>query len=69
MAKKVNKQAVLEALKELFRVLLFAGIGWGVSYVANLPETQTTAIVLLVLRAVDKFLHESSIKVKGLSPL
>jgi hypothetical protein len=66
---KINKQALKEAAKELGRVLLLAGIGWGVSYVSNLPSTQTTVIVLAVLRWVDKYIHESKdIKVNGLVP-
>lgn len=65
----MNKLATIEALKELGRVLLFAAIGWAVAYVTALPETSTTAIILLVLRTLDKYIHENpAIKAKGIAP-
>lgn len=65
----MNKKALLEAAKELGRVLLFAAIGWGIGYVTSLPENTTTAVVLLVLRAADKYVHENpNIEAKGVAP-
>lgn len=67
MAKKVDPQ--LEAVKEAGRVVVLALVSWLVSYVAGLPQTETTAILLVVLRALDKYVHEDkSIKFDGLVP-
>lgn len=69
----MSKAALIEAAKELFRVLLFGAIGWAVAYFTALPETQTTAIILIVLRIADKYIHDDSTgifkNVKGISPI
>lgn len=65
----MNKQAVFEAAKELARVILFATIGFVIGYVTDLPQNTTTGVVLLLLRAVDKYLHENpEVKLNGLAP-
>lgn len=66
---KFNREAIIEAAKELGRVILFAAVGWAISFVTDLPQSQTTFIVLAILRFVDKAIHENpSVKLKGLSP-
>lgn len=61
--------AIKKSLLELARVIVLAAIGWGVAYVTALPESQTTVIVLFVLKAVDKYVHENeNLPVKGLLP-
>lgn len=67
----VNKDALKESLKEIGRVALFAFIGFAISYFGNLPETQTTAIVLVALRWLDKYIHENYTdgdQFKGIAP-
>lgn len=66
---KINKTALVEAAKELGRVVVLAAVGFGLAYVTELPQTETTVVVLAVLRFVDKFLHVSpDTKVSGLVP-
>ncbi len=65
----MNKKAILEAAKELGRVLLFAAVGWAISYFSNLPENTTTMVALLVLRGLDKYLHENdNVRLNGIAP-
>lgn len=65
----MNREALLEATKELGRVVLFAAVGWAIGYLTSLPENTTTAVGLLVLRAVDKYVHESpEINANGVVP-
>lgn len=60
---------VKEALKELARVVLIGIIGVAVAYLIDLPQTETVAIVLLVLRTADKYVHANkNIKVSGIIP-
>lgn len=54
----MNKEALLEALKELGRYLLFAAVGWVVAYLGGLEQTQTVMLVTMLFRFLDKFLHE-----------
>lgn len=69
LKEKINPNAILEAFKELGRVLVLAAIGWGVSEVASLPATETTPAVLAALRWLDKYVHENArIPVKGVVP-
>ena len=65
----MNKKAILEAAKELGRVLLFAAVGRAISYFSNLPENTTTMVALLVLRGLDKYLHENdNVRLNGIAP-
>lgn len=65
----MNRKALLEAAKELGRVLLFAAIGWGIAYLTSLPESSTTLVALFVLKSLDKFVHENpNIKANGVAP-
>ena len=52
------RKAILEAL----RLAIFTGVAFlvafGIDYVASVPETQTTIVLTLILRFVDKYLHE-----------
>lgn len=65
----MDKQALISAGKEAARVALLAAVGFFMAYVSDLPETSTTAVVLLVLRFVDKYIHKSNkVTAKGLLP-
>lgn len=65
----MDKQALIEAGKEMARVALLAALGFVLSYVGDLPETTTTGVVLLVLRALDKYIHKSELTdANGLLP-
>lgn len=60
---------VAEALKEIGRLILFAIPGIVLGYFTSLPETQTTVIIVMVLRAVDKYIHTNDgIKANGIAP-
>lgn len=69
-------EPVRKGIKEAARlaVLGFASavIAVILGYIGDLPETQTTIIVTVVLRAIDKWLHERSketkTSIKGISP-
>jgi hypothetical protein len=65
----MDKKALIEALLELGRYLLFAAVSWGVSYLAKLPQSEGVIIGTMVLRLVDKYIHEAkNIKANGLAP-
>lgn len=65
----MNKEATIKALKELGRVLLFAAISFGISYLGKLPQSETVMYGTLVLKIVDKYVHENEdISLKGISP-
>lgn len=65
----MNKKALKEAALELSRVLVLAALAWGIAYLSNLPESQTTVIGLFVLKTIDKYLHTNdNVPVKGLLP-
>lgn len=55
----MDKKALFEAGKEAVRLAVLAAVGFFISYISELPQTQTTTIVLLVLRTVDKYIHKS----------
>ena len=50
--------AIKEALLEAGRVVLFALISWALAKFAVLPQTETVMVGTILLRALDKFLHE-----------
>lgn len=49
---------ILEALKEAARIVLMAVVSYGIAYLTNLPQTESVLIGTIVLRAIDKWLHE-----------
>lgn len=73
----MNKKAIIEGFKEVARLVLLGAISIVITYllktVTDLPQTETTAIVLLILRGVDKTIHKSDTgvfkDVKGISPI
>lgn len=71
----MNKDALIEALKELARVAFLgavsAGLAWLTTQVGNLDPNSTYAIVgTLVLKVIDKYVHKAdNIPVKGISPI
>lgn len=69
----MNKQAILEAVKEVARIALFAAItavvGWLSEKVAGLDPSSVYYVVgTLFLRAVDKYIHKSPSENQGLAP-
>ena len=65
----MNKEALLEALKELGRVLLFAAVSWAVSYLAKLPQNEAVMFGTLALKIIDKYIHKNdNFRANGLAP-
>lgn len=52
------KVAVVDTLKELGRVLLFSAVSFGISKLSSLPESEGTLVGLIILRVLDKAVHE-----------
>lgn len=74
LKKYLNKQALIELIKEGLRIALFAAISavlsWATTQIADLPPDSVYAVVgTLILRLVDKYVHENKeVKAKGLAP-
>jgi len=69
----VETKPIAESTKEIGRLVLFGLIGFGIAYVAKLPETEGTVLIAALLRYLDKYLHEkakvqTASKLKGISP-
>lgn len=63
------KQSALEALKEAGRVVVLALVSWGLAKLGSLPQTETVLIGTILLRMVDKFIHEwEETRANGLVP-
>ena len=71
---QVDKEAVMEALKELGRIAFLgavtAGVGWFTALVSSLDPTSAQFIVgTALLKVMDKFVHKSKkIKANGVAP-
>ena len=68
-----NRDKLIEAGKAAARYLIFLSVAWGISYVGELPTTQSTFIGLSILTFVDKWLHENwkennKTGIRGISP-
>jgi len=76
-----DKIPSLEALKEIGRYVLFLVVSWiitgAINYFVEIPQTELTAVLLLILRWLDKWLHykakeaaftKEPIRLTGLSP-
>lgn len=69
---KIDKEAIIEALKEAGRVVLLALISWGIAKISTLPETQTTIVLTFILKGLDKWLYKKDktiVPVKGATGL
>lgn len=70
----MDKQALIEAVKEILRLALFAALGVAVSglldYFDALQVTEWWVVAFTAgLRWLDKYIHENkSIKAKGVAP-
>ena len=64
--------ASVATIKEVGRLVIFAAIGAGltalIGIVAEVPTTTSTAIISLILRAVDKYIHKADVQANGLLP-
>lgn len=63
--------ATKEMLLEGARLVTFAVLATVVTFlistvIPTLPDTQTTAVLILLLRMVDKYIHKSDMKSSGL---
>lgn len=56
---------VKEAAKEALRVVVLALISWGIAKLTTVPQTEGVIIGTIVLRVIDKWLHEKGIGVGG----
>jgi hypothetical protein len=57
----MNWEALKEAIKEPLRWLFLAILPFGIAYVAKL-DYSWAGIVVVVLRMIDKYLHETAPK-------
>jgi hypothetical protein len=63
---KFDKQAFIEATKEPVRLLVLAIIPFAIAYFTEV-NYQWAGVALLVLRWIDKWLHESGVAEKGIT--
>ena len=63
---KINWKIVWESVKEPLREIVMAIIPFVLAYLEKIPA-EWAAILYLVIRAIDKYLHESKTMVKGLT--
>lgn len=54
---KIDKEALVEALKEPLRLLLLAIIPFGIAAIVD-SGYEWAGIVVVILRIIDKYLHE-----------
>lgn len=69
---KFDQKAFNESVQEVFRVAAFAAFSAVVSYLLNrfsgMPQTEVVVIGTILLRLVDKYIHESKFtKLNGLT--
>lgn len=70
----MNKQAIIEAVKEVVRLALFAAasavVAWATTQLTNAdPSSVMVMVGTVVLRFVDKWIHENKdTKLNGLAP-
>lgn len=70
----MNKNAILEGLKEVARLALFAAISavvaWATDKMSGLdPTSAYVAVGTVVLRFADKWIHENkNVDAKGIAP-
>ena len=70
----MNKQAIIEAIKEAARLAFFAAlaalVAWATDKLGALDPTSLQVVIgTAVLRIIDKFVHENKdIKAKGIAP-
>lgn len=64
--------ALKESIKEVLRLVVFAAVGAIVTalinYFGDVDQTTSVAIILLVLRALDKYIHKAEVQANGLLP-
>lgn len=70
----MNKKAIIEMVKEAIRLAILAAISAVLAYAGQVlagldPSSTTVVIGTLVLRVLDKFVHESNLKANGISPV
>ncbi len=71
---KIDKKAILEAVKEAGRLALFGAISAVLAYVTGMVQTLDPAsaqavIGLLILKFADKYVHKSkNIDANGIAP-
>lgn len=68
-----NMEVILnkEALKEVLRYAVLGAVAyavqWLLNYYVTLPPTESTAVILAILRYLDKSLYDTKISKKGLT--
>lgn len=70
---KINKQAIIEAIKEVGRLAFFAALAavvmWVQEQAGSDPTTTQFLIYTTIGRFLDKLVHDSpEIKAKGIAP-
>ena len=66
MKVKIDWKALQEATKEPLRLLVLAIIPFAIAYFTEV-NYQWAGVALLVLRWIDKWLHESGVAEKGIT--
>ena len=64
----MNKQAIIEAVKEALRIAVLGAIGALIAWLTQLEPSVTVTVTLLVLRSIDKYIHKSPSNANGLLP-
>lgn len=71
---KVDKKAVVEAVKLVLRIALFGALSTVVTWALNvflpgLPEGEIRTILTVLVTMLDKYIHENpAIESKGIAP-
>lgn len=70
----INKEAIIQAIKEVGRLAFFAALGaivlWLSTLVSNYDPTSLQVVILTAVgRFLDKYIHENEdIKANGIAP-
>ncbi len=69
----VVSDQVVEGSKESVRIAILGGVSYlislGLNYLTGLPSTEATVILTVVLKGIDKYIHENpNINLKGILP-
>lgn len=64
---EVNSVAFKEAVKEVVRLAVLGVVSWAITWATN-QNTEVFVTVAVVLRGIDKWIHENPSRFNGLLP-
>ena len=69
----MDKQAIIETLKEVGRIVFFAAltalVGWIGTKITEFDPTSLYYVIgTVVLRALDKYVHKADVSSNGIAP-